>query len=130
MKFFWFGLVWFFETGFLCIALGVLELSEYFVDQAGLELRNPPVSASRVLALKACATTPGSIMKFLWFYRIKSEIRANTSKNRHSEMGKSSPRPGMLSHDIQAFELVEASGPLSQWILEGFSLSHRISALC
>jgi hypothetical protein len=29
------------------------------VDQAGLELRNPPASASRVLGLKACATTPG-----------------------------------------------------------------------
>jgi hypothetical protein len=28
------------------------------VDQAGLELRNPPASASQVLGLKACATTP------------------------------------------------------------------------
>ena len=28
------------------------------VDQAGLKLRNPPVSASQVLGLKACATTP------------------------------------------------------------------------
>jgi hypothetical protein len=37
----------FFETGFLCVALAVLEL------------RNPPASASRVLGLKACATTPG-----------------------------------------------------------------------
>jgi hypothetical protein len=26
---------------------------------AGLELRNPPASASRVLGLKMCATTPG-----------------------------------------------------------------------
>jgi hypothetical protein len=24
---FWFGLVWFFKTGFLCIALAVLELT-------------------------------------------------------------------------------------------------------
>jgi hypothetical protein len=31
----------------------------HFVDQAGLELRNPPASASRVLGLKACATMPG-----------------------------------------------------------------------
>jgi len=31
----------------------------HFVDQAGLELRNPPASASRVLGLKAFATTPG-----------------------------------------------------------------------
>jgi hypothetical protein len=34
-------------------------LETHFVDQAGLELRNPPASASRVLGLKACATTPG-----------------------------------------------------------------------
>jgi hypothetical protein len=31
----------------------------YFVDQAGLELKNPPASASQVLGLKACATKPG-----------------------------------------------------------------------
>jgi hypothetical protein len=31
----------------------------HFVDRAGLELKNPPASASRVLGLKACATTPG-----------------------------------------------------------------------
>jgi hypothetical protein len=30
----------------------------HFVDQAGLELRNPPASASQVLGLKACASTP------------------------------------------------------------------------
>jgi hypothetical protein len=30
----------------------------HFVDQAGLELRNLPASASRVLGLKACAMTP------------------------------------------------------------------------
>jgi hypothetical protein len=31
----------------------------HFVDQAGLELRSPPASASQVLGLKAFATTPG-----------------------------------------------------------------------
>jgi hypothetical protein len=30
----------------------------HFVDQADLELREPPASASRVLGLKACSTTP------------------------------------------------------------------------
>jgi hypothetical protein len=45
----WFRLVWFSKTEFLCVALAVLELS---ADQAGLELRDPPVSASRVLELK------------------------------------------------------------------------------
>jgi hypothetical protein len=32
----------------------------HFVDQAGLELRNLPASASQVLELKACATMPRS----------------------------------------------------------------------
>ena len=36
------------------------------VDQAGLELRNPPASASQVLGLKACATTPSTNDTFNW----------------------------------------------------------------
>ena len=44
-------LVWFFQTGFLCVAL------------AGLKLRHPP--ASRMLGLKACTTTPGFFF-FFW----------------------------------------------------------------
>jgi hypothetical protein len=35
------------------------------VDQDGLELRNPPASASQVLGLKACATMPSSLT-FQW----------------------------------------------------------------
>ena len=31
----------------------------HFIDQAGLELRNPSASASQVLGLKKCTTTPG-----------------------------------------------------------------------
>jgi hypothetical protein len=38
----------------------------HFVDQAGLELRNPPASASQVLGLKACATTPGDVSTFFF----------------------------------------------------------------
>jgi hypothetical protein len=38
----------------------------HFIDQAGLELRNPPASASQVLGLKACATTPGCIPFYNW----------------------------------------------------------------
>jgi hypothetical protein len=34
------------------------------VDQAGLELRNPPASASQVLGLKACATTPAVVYSY------------------------------------------------------------------
>ena len=46
---FLFAPFWFLETE------PVLELA--IVDQAGLELRDPPASASRVLGLKACTTT-------------------------------------------------------------------------
>jgi hypothetical protein len=38
---------WFFETGFLCVVLACP--GTHFVDQAGLELRNPPASASQAL---------------------------------------------------------------------------------
>jgi hypothetical protein len=37
----------------------------HFVDQAGLELRNLPTSASRVLGLKVCVAMPGSFFVFL-----------------------------------------------------------------
>jgi hypothetical protein len=37
----------------------------HFVDQAGLKLRNPPASASRVLGLKVCATTARLSFDFL-----------------------------------------------------------------
>ena len=35
------------------------------VDQAGLELRNLPASASQGLGLRACATTPSSMKLFI-----------------------------------------------------------------
>jgi hypothetical protein len=34
-------------------------LGTHSVDQAGFKLRNPPASASQVLGLRACTTTPG-----------------------------------------------------------------------
>jgi hypothetical protein len=40
----------------------------HFVDQAGLELRNLPASASQVLGLKACATTARHIIYFYDFF--------------------------------------------------------------
>jgi hypothetical protein len=43
-------------------------LGTHSVDQAGLELRNPPASASLVLGLKACTTTPGSSSFFYSTY--------------------------------------------------------------
>jgi hypothetical protein len=41
----------------------------HFVDQAGLELRNPPASASQVLGLKACATTARLLAFCMQHYR-------------------------------------------------------------
>jgi hypothetical protein len=52
------------ETGFLCVALAVLELT---LDQAGLELRSLPASASQVLGLKACTTTARLVLFLLLF---------------------------------------------------------------
>jgi hypothetical protein len=52
---FFFFLVWFFRDRVSLYSPGCPET--HFVDQAGLELRNPPASASQVLGLKACATT-------------------------------------------------------------------------
>jgi hypothetical protein len=53
---------WFFKTGFLCSS-GCP--GTHSVDQAGLELRNPPAFASQVLGLKVCATTPDLPRRFL-----------------------------------------------------------------
>jgi hypothetical protein len=66
-----FFLVWFFclfVCLFVCFCCSRDRVSLYssgcpgthFVDQADLKLRNLPASASRVLGLKACDTTPGS----------------------------------------------------------------------
>jgi hypothetical protein len=52
---FFLSLFAFSEIGLLYVALAVLELE--LVDQAGLELRELPASASRMLGWKACATT-------------------------------------------------------------------------
>jgi hypothetical protein len=56
----------------------------HFVDQAGLELRNPPASASRVLGLKACATTPGWLRPFLMseFSQLQSSTLALTDNKK------------------------------------------------
>jgi len=50
-------ILFFWDRVFLCIS-GCP--GTHSVAQAGLKLRNLPASASQVLGLKACATTPGS----------------------------------------------------------------------
>jgi len=52
-----FCFVLFFETGFLCVALVSVCPGTLSVDQAGLELRNLPASASQVQGLNAWVTT-------------------------------------------------------------------------
>jgi hypothetical protein len=53
----------------------------HFVDQAGLELRNLPASASRVLGLKACATTPGHTLIIINNIVIIVNIIVNSNNN-------------------------------------------------
>jgi hypothetical protein len=59
------------------------------VDQAGLELRNPPASASQVLELKECATTPG-------LQRLLKELAPNILFNR--EKPSSERMSNLLDH--------------------------------
>jgi hypothetical protein len=63
----------------------------YFVDQAVLELRNPPASASQVLGLKACATMPGYFLKELylliscmWIYCYCLQTHQKVASDSHS----------------------------------------------
>jgi hypothetical protein len=51
----------------------------HFVDQAGLELRNLPASASRVLGLKVCTTTPSSVLNFLSYKTFTCLVRVISS---------------------------------------------------
>jgi len=46
----------------------------HFVDQAGLELRNLPASASGVLGLKACTTMPSNNFLVCVIVGIKTQI--------------------------------------------------------
>lgn len=48
-------------TGFLCVALALLELT---LDQASLELRDLPTSAFLSAGLKVCSTMPGFRINF------------------------------------------------------------------
>jgi hypothetical protein len=68
----------FFETGVSLCSSGYP--GTHSVDQAGLQLRNPPASASQVLGLKACATTAQqnkSLKKKVGVVVVVLEIRVN-----------------------------------------------------
>lgn len=74
MFFFWGGSSGGDETRSLCIALDCLETQ--YVDQAELELRNLPTSASRVLGFKVWATEPG--------LRVESKLIRYFFSSKHS----------------------------------------------
>jgi hypothetical protein len=91
--FVWFGLVWFgFGFGLVLVFWDRVSLyspccpGTHFVDQAGLELRNP-ASAFRVLGLKACFIMPGKVLTLSsslnngvnqnWAWTIKKRVRSS-----------------------------------------------------
>jgi hypothetical protein len=67
-------LVWFFETEFLCYSLGCP--GTHCVDQAGLELRDPPASASQVLEYKNIFKLKKLLEKYLKLHNKLLAIRA------------------------------------------------------
>jgi hypothetical protein len=81
----------FFKDLFVCLFLVFRERvslcspgcpGTHSLDQAGLELRDPPASASQVLGLKACATTPGCFVYF----------------NEYTVLSSDTPEEGIRSH--------------------------------
>jgi hypothetical protein len=78
------------------------------VDQAGLELRNSPASASQVLGLKACATT-AQLFKDLFIIIHKYTV----ADFRHTRRGHQTSWM-VVSHHVVAGDL--NSGPTEQQI--------------
>ena len=72
LSFFLFFYFWFFRDRVSLYSPGCS--GTHFVDQAGLELRNLPASASQVLGLKACATTPGFFFFFFFFLVFQDRV--------------------------------------------------------
>jgi hypothetical protein len=61
------------------------------VDQAGLELRNPLASASRVLGLKVCATTARRDFFFLKKNYVVEELDMGTASLGHPVLHRDTP---------------------------------------
>jgi hypothetical protein len=78
--FFVFCFVLFCFFWFFCVALAVLELNS--VDQAALELRNPPASDSQALGLKVCAPPrPAPLPSSNFLEHIQIKVKFNLFKN-------------------------------------------------
>jgi hypothetical protein len=82
------------------------------VDQAGLELRNPPASASRVLGLKACATTAWLICILLSFFLVYTYLFRGGGVM-HTVAGKST----MVDMWMSENNLWEFLLPSATWLL-------------
>jgi hypothetical protein len=65
------------------------------VNQAGLELRNPPASASQVLGLKACGTT-ARLKAYFYVYEYTAAV------SRHTRRGHRIPLQMVVSHHVVA----------------------------
>jgi hypothetical protein len=86
----------------------------HFVDQTGLELRNPPVPASQVLGLKACTTMPGLSVCFLlhpcpahfFFFFLKIYLfiicKYTVAVFRHTRRGRQISLRVVVSHHVVA----------------------------
>ena len=103
---FCFGLVWFwFWFWFLVFWDRVFLYSPgcpgtHSVDQAGLELRNPPASASQVLGLKVCTTT--RFTKLFFFKDLFIICKCTVAAFRHPRRGHQISLPMVVSHHVMA----------------------------
>jgi hypothetical protein len=99
----------FFETGFLC---SPGYPGTHFVDQAGLELRNPPASASQVLGLKVCATTA---LRYPVLKGAPSYKHGNMCVSNQTPMAqlprRSWNKAGSEDLRVSAFSSIESDGP-------------------
>ncbi|GAB1295453.1 Host cell factor 2 [Apodemus speciosus] len=108
------------------------------VDQAGLELRNPPASASQVLGLKACATTAWLLLVLYEVVMVSDTV--NSTKPEHTAVRgtslKSKPDPRAAGssaalHSALAPNASNTSGclPDALWKSEGEniqSINHSV----
>ena len=68
------------------------------VDQAGLELRNPPASASQVLGLKVCATTARPFIIIIIIIIIISSSSSSSSSSSTLKLSSDTSEEGVRSH--------------------------------
>jgi hypothetical protein len=100
----------------------------HFVDQAGLELKNPPASASQVLELKACGPTwdwsepsygYGAVFFFFFFFFLMNDWHGRTQPT----VGGATPGQGVCSWVRRQTEQAGWVGGASQeaTVLHGFA---------